>query len=139
MTIGLHLLLVNIKRVGYEWLLNFSYDLIISFLKEKPWYTVIGAPFGIGKTFLASTIARKYLEDPNNEDNYIPIFVSLKGKLENIDEYQNSLDDKLRLIAGEGKGERRKILIVCDGLDEYGEDESKLMDILRKKVRILPT
>jgi uncharacterized protein YjbI with pentapeptide repeats len=112
-------------------------DLIISFLKEKPWYTVIGAPFGIGKTslavYLTSTIGRMYLEDPNNEYNYIPIFVPLKDKLNNIDEDQNSLDDKLRLIAGEGEGEKRKILIICDGLDEYGEAESKLMDILRKK------
>src|SRR5215467_6339650 len=92
----------------------------------------VGAPFGIGKTslakYLTSVIATNYLEDPDNEYNYIPIFVPLKGKLTNIDEDQNSLDDKIRWIAGEGEGKQKKILIICDGLDEYGEDE--LEDIL---------
>jgi hypothetical protein len=112
-------------------------NFIISFLKEQKWYTVIAAPFGIGKTslaiYLTSTIASKCLKDPDNEYNYIPIFVPLKGKLTNIDEDQNSLDDKIRSIAGEGEGKKKKILIICDGLDEYGEDESKLKDILGKK------
>jgi hypothetical protein len=124
------------KEKGYVGHESKASDFVFSFLKEKPWYTVIGAPFGIGKTslaiYLTSTIARKYLEDPNNEYNYIPIFVPLKGKLENIDEDQNSLDDKLRLIAGEG-GEKRKILVICDGLDEYGKDETELKNNLGKK------
>ena len=46
-------------------------NFIISFLKEQKWYTVIGAPFGIGKTslaiYLTSTIASKYLKDPDNQ------------------------------------------------------------------------
>ena len=110
-------------------------DFISDFLKEKPWYTVIGAPFGIGKTsfaiYLTSYFASKYLEDPDNQYNYIPIFVP-KGKLTNIDEHQSSLDDKLRSIAGEGEGKKKKILIICDELDEYGDNESKLT-MFRKK------
>src|SRR5215813_3161152 len=102
----------------------------------------VGAPFGIGKTslakYLTSVIATNYLGGPDNEYNYIPIFVPLKGKLTNIDEDQNSLDDKLRWIAGEGEGKKKKMLIICDGLDEYGEDESKLKDILGEKHKDLP-
>ncbi|MFZ0512289.1 MAG: NACHT domain-containing protein [Candidatus Nitrosopolaris sp.] len=112
-------------------------DLIIDFLKEKGWYMVIGAPFGIGKTslaiYVAYKIASKYLEEPDNEYNYIPIFVPLKDKLAVTDEDQNSLDDKLRSIIGKGEAKKRKILLICDGLDEYGEDVSKLRDILGKK------
>ena len=92
-------------------------DFISDFLKEKPWYTVIGAPFGIGKTsfaiLLTSYFASKYLEDPDNQYNYIPRFCT-KRRLTNIDEHQSSLDDKLRFIAGEGEGKKKKILIICD-------------------------
>jgi hypothetical protein len=58
-----------------------------NFLKDenkKIWYTIIGAPFGIGKTSLAKYIAihcaKKYLEtaDPSND---VPIFVRLKDGL----------------------------------------------------------
>jgi hypothetical protein len=103
---------------------------------------VIGAPFGIGKTslaiYLAYKIASKYLEEPDNEYNYIPIYVPLKGKLTVIDKDQNSLDDKLSSIVGEGEAKKRKILLICDGLDEYGEDVSKLRDILGKKRSEVP-
>lgn len=37
-------------------------DLISDFLKEKGWYIVIGAPFGIGKTSLAIYLAYKTVE-----------------------------------------------------------------------------
>ncbi len=98
---------------------------------------VIGAPFGIGKTslaiYLAYKIASRYLEEADNEHNYIPIYVPLKGKLAVIDKDQNSLDDKLKSIVGEGEAKKRKILLICDGLDEYGEDVGKLRDILGKK------
>ena len=127
------------RDVGHESKVS---DLIISFLKEENWYTVIGAPFGIGKTsfaiYLTSTIAAQYLKDPNNECNYVPIFVPLKGKLKNIDEKQSSLDAKLRSISGEGEGKKRKILVICDGLDEYGKDEAELKNDLEKKLENLP-
>jgi hypothetical protein len=87
----------------------------------------------VARVPITSYFASKYLEDPNNEYNYIPIYVLLKRKLTNIDEDQNSLDDKLRSIAGEGEGKKKKILIICDGLDEYGKDETELKNNLGKK------
>jgi uncharacterized protein YjbI with pentapeptide repeats len=119
--------------VGHE---SKASDLIISYLNKED-SIIIGAPFGIGKTslaiYLTSIIAKKYLEDPNNEYNYIPIFVPLKGKLKNIDEKQSSLEAKLRSIAGEGEAKKRKILVICDGLDEYGKDEAELKNFLEEK------
>jgi hypothetical protein len=86
-----------------------SSSFVSNFLKRGKWYTVVGAPFGIGKTslsiYLTSTFASRYFEDPNNDEyNYIPIFVPLKGKLDNIDDDQNSLDDILRKIAPGDEG-----------------------------------
>jgi predicted NACHT family NTPase len=50
--------------------------------KSNNQYTIVGAPFGIGKTslskFIASIYAERYLDDPDLEDNYIPIFAPLK-------------------------------------------------------------
>ncbi len=98
-------------------------------------YLIIGAPFGIGKTSLSLNItaflASVYLDDPENiENNYIPIFVPLKGKLEIIDESDSSLEDKLHQIAPRESGKNKKILLICDGLDEYGED----IEMLRQKL-----
>jgi hypothetical protein len=111
-------------------------DLIISYLKKED-LVIIGAPFGIGKTslaiYLTSIIAKKYLEDPNNEYNYIPIFVPLRDKLKNIDEEKRSLEGKFKSIAAEGEGKKRKILVICDGLEEYGKDEAELKNYLEEK------
>jgi uncharacterized protein YjbI with pentapeptide repeats len=130
------------KEKDYEGRESKASKLIRDFLRDEKWYTAIGAPFGIGKTsfaiYLTSDIASKYLKDPNNEYNYIPIFVPLKGKLKNIDDKQSSLEGKLRSIAGEGEEKKRKILVICDGLDEYGKDETELMNDLEKKHEDLP-
>ncbi|MGA9152341.1 MAG: hypothetical protein WBZ36_17335 [Candidatus Nitrosopolaris sp.] len=75
------------QKEDYERRESKASNFIISFLKEKKWYAVIGATFGIGKTsfaiYLTSYFASKYLGDPDNEYNYIPIFVPLKRKLTN--------------------------------------------------------
>jgi NACHT domain-containing protein len=112
------------------------------FLKEKKWYIVIGAPFGIGKTSLSvkltSDFATRYLIDPNSKNNYIPIFLPLKSKLKIVDEDQNSLDDLLRLIAPGEEAKKRKILLICDGLDEYGDSRTELKNILETKRKDYP-
>ena len=45
-------------------------NLIDKFLTEGKWWTMIGAPFGIGKTSLCikltSSFASKYLDNPND-------------------------------------------------------------------------
>lgn len=117
-------------------------SLIDKFLTEEKWWTIIGAPFGIGKTSLCikltSSFASKYLDNPNDGTNYIPIFVPLKGNLENIDEDQRSLDEVMELIAPGEEGKKRKILLICDGLDECGFDVDKLFEKLREKHREFP-
>ena len=117
-------------------------NLIDKFLTEGKWWTMIGAPFGIGKTSLCikltSSFASKYLDNPNDEYNYIPIFVPLKGNLQNIDDDQRSLNDVLKLIAPGEEGKKRKILLFCDGLDEYGNEADKLIESLRIKREEFP-
>jgi hypothetical protein len=98
------------------------------FLKEERkgnWFTIIGAPFGIGKTSLSKYIAikcaEKYLDKPEDSSNYIPIFVRLRYGLNNA--YRNlDLKTTLEHIAPEGESKKRKILVICDGLDEYVGD-----------------
>src|SRR4029078_10010372 len=80
---------------------------------------------GIGKTslsiYLASVLASKYLEGLNNIfENYIPILVTLKGKSEFIDENDTDLEDKLEEITSGESGGNKKIVLICDGLNEYG-------------------
>jgi hypothetical protein len=95
-------------------------------------YTLVGATFGIGKTSLsidiASVYAQQYLDDPDREDNYIPVFAPLKDSLDNISEKGESLEDVLGLIAPSASDEARKkkIVVICDGLDEYGSNIQKL-------------
>jgi hypothetical protein len=60
-----------------------------------------------------------YLNEPGTV--HIPVLVLLKDKLKNVF-YDNNLDYVLdRSIAPES-GKDRKILLICDRLDEYGDD-----------------
>ena len=109
-------------------------------------YTIVGAPFGIGKTSLSlkisSVCAQKYSDDPDRNDNYIPVFAPLKhGSLDTINENGQSLEDVLESIApivdGGGEARKKKIVVICDGLDEFiGSSIYELksrLDALRKK------
>lgn len=80
--------------------------------KKKKRYTLVGAPFGIGKTslsvYLASILATSYLDNSENiEENYIPVFVPLKDKLRNIGEEEDTLDSVLERIAPTNEGKKR--------------------------------
>ncbi len=85
----------------------------------------VGAEFGTGKTNFAKKIAvdcaAKYLR---GEDTYIPIYVPLKSNLNNIFN-DDSLEDITRTL------DKQKILIICDGLDEYEGDPT---DLIYKKL-----
>jgi hypothetical protein len=113
-----------------------KWDINEDLLKNNDkWYTVIGAPFGIGKTSLAMSIASKYaleyLRNPNSSQSYIPVFVPLRHQLNGVYQ-QRHLDNVLGLIAPEGEGKKRKILLICDGLDEYGKDEQDVSLLYNK-------
>jgi hypothetical protein len=111
-------------------------------IKSDMQYTIVGAPFGIGKTslsiYLTFIIASKYLEATQEvEDLPIPIFVPLNllGELNTIDENGTSLEEKLKQISPGGSSKNRKIILICDGLDEYGGDIKELkqkLENLRK-------
>jgi uncharacterized protein YjbI with pentapeptide repeats len=93
---------------------------------KKTRFTVIAATFGIGKTslskFIASSLARSYLDDQDDEDKYIPIFVALHN-LEKIAGDENGIVKELKSIASGQQARKKKIVVICDGLDEYGPPE----------------
>jgi len=97
------------------------------FLKSDQKLIVIGAPYGVGKTSFCLTTASKLasiaLENPSN--NFIPIYILLKGGLLKIDKNDNSLDDILKLI-----NKDCKILYIFDALDELEEPE-KIEELYR--------
>jgi uncharacterized protein YjbI with pentapeptide repeats len=114
------------KKISYDVEWNVEED----FLKRRDWWLiVIGAPFGIGKTSLVKHIAidyaSKHLEEPFGVYNYIPVFVSLKDELNNVF-HRNDLDYVLDFIIAPEIGKKRKILLICDGLDEYDDIEGLL-------------
>ena len=90
-------------------------SLVLDHLAKGKRRIVLGAPFGIGKTSLSihltSTMASTFLENPNNENSYIPIFIPLKGKLKIVDEEEHSLDEILKLIAPEERARRERYFL----------------------------
>jgi hypothetical protein len=68
---------------------------IEDFLLDDPWYSVVGAPFGIGKTSMSIYLTSLYASKYRGHDDYVPIFVPLKYKLRNIDDKRNNLDTVL--------------------------------------------
>jgi uncharacterized protein YjbI with pentapeptide repeats len=104
---------------------------IDDFLQGNEWSIVVAADFGIGKTsmmkMIASDLAISYLE---SDDGYLPIFSSLKLKLRNVYNSEN-LDFVLsNVVAPRYISKVTKILLILDGLDEYGESLSGLQNRL---------
>jgi hypothetical protein len=104
---------------------------ITEFLKSKYLKVVIGAPFGIGKTSLAKKFGADYaLKYLNGEETWIPIFVPLRNKLENV-----YLDWSLKKVIDElikSLQSDKKILLILDGLDEYNGDINNLLEDVDK-------
>ena len=112
------------------------------FLREEGYHrTVIGATFGMGKTSLAKHIAieyaTKFLYTAPEDHNYIPVFVALKDKKRNVF-FDKRLDYVLDKIVAPEDGRNRRILLVCDGLDEYGDSIEDLLKYLDEKQDVLP-
>jgi NACHT domain len=109
-------------------------------------YLVIGASFGTGKSSLVREMSSRYATDfLDNKQDYIPILVLLgltnqKGDL--ITAYQGknklnlSLENVLKnIISVDNEISSNRLLLILDGLDEYGDDRalsvgSKLDEIL---------
>ena len=94
---------------------------IEDFFKSNKKREFIAAEFGTGKTNyvkkIASDFASKYL---NGETTYVPVYVPLRRNLNNIfQDYR--LEDIIKLLEGE------RILLICDGLDEYKGDINNLI------------
>lgn len=91
---------------------------IEEFLKNNDRYIVVGASYGIGKTYfsykLASDLAAKALK--NLSTGSIPIHIPLRFQLNKVDNKGNSLESILSLIP-----RQRKVLFIYDGFDEFGE------------------
>jgi nucleoside phosphorylase len=114
---------------GEEWKIE-------DFLEDtKRWYIVIGAPFGSGKTSFAKHLAKKLaetlLENMSDHNRYFPILVKLR-EVDDIKSYgvyaQNNILALLNDIRAEN--DRRRILVILDGLDEYNGDIKDLFNYL---------
>jgi NACHT domain len=97
-----------------------------SFLGSNNSIAVIGAPFGIGKSSLATKIAHdcaiKFIENPTDSMTYIPIFVPLRFALESTCN-DNSLENDLeRITSISSRKDNTNILVILDGLDELPDD-----------------
>lgn len=97
------------------------------FLNSDKRLIVIGAPYGVGKTYfsykLASDLATKTLKNFSSE--IIPVLIRMRFKMDTIDDKSNSLNDILALIPS-----NRKVMFIYDGLDEF-EDASKIQNVYR--------
>jgi uncharacterized protein YjbI with pentapeptide repeats/nucleoside phosphorylase len=109
---------------------------IEDFLEDpKRWYIIIGAPFGSGKTSFAKHLAKKLaetlLENMSDHNRYFPILVKLR-EVDDIKSYgvfaQNNILALLNDIRAEN--DRRRILVILDGLDEYNGDIKDLFNYL---------
>lgn len=100
------------------------------FLKGDKIREFIGAEFGTGKTNLAKKIAVDCAIDYlSGKDSYVPIYVPLKRNLQYI--YNDEgLDQVVKLLKDQ------KILLICDGLDEYdGDYKSLIYSVLPDKLK----
>ena len=92
-------------------------------------YLVVGASFGTGKTSMARMLVSEYASVCLDEGihNYIPILVFLNEDFR-VEYGQYSLDNLLENIIAPKNNEqssKRKILLILDGLDEYGKNTEK--------------
>jgi uncharacterized protein YjbI with pentapeptide repeats len=119
-------------------------QILYNFLdKDKKWYLIIGASFGIGKSSMVRMIASEYATAYLNSDQdnasyknntFIPILVFLKDGLDVV-YYQDNLDYLLNeIICPDEPSQKRKILLMLDGLDEYPyqNDIANLMTRLKE-------
>jgi hypothetical protein len=101
------------------------------FLISDNKHTVIGAPYGVGKTYfsynLASELASKALKNFSSE--IIPVHIQMKYGLNKIDSKGNNLDNILSLIPRD-----RRILFILDALDEFS-GPGKLKDVYRRLLK----
>jgi hypothetical protein len=124
----------NVKEVIEEELLR----------QPSRWYLIIGASFGIGKTSMARVIASEYATsyldetgDPakHKTGNYIPILIFLRDGLKveyNQDSYDSlhNVFDSIIAPSDNKEARKREILLILDGLNEYDEKETRLIDKL---------
>jgi uncharacterized protein YjbI with pentapeptide repeats/nucleoside phosphorylase len=120
------------------------------FLRDTTkWMIVIGAPFGTGKTSFVKYLAFKYAEQclSQNREAPFPILVRLREMTDISSGFvyeQETLESILRKIWMENKS--RKVLLILDGLDEYGGELHSIFQYLTKlhnefgeKVKVIVT
>ena len=105
---------------------------INEFLKSKQRFLLVAGSFGVGKTtflkYLTSKFAKKCLENLDDQV-YFPIFISLKYGLSSLKrQFHND-----SLISS-----TQKIILILDGLDEYGESKNDLMKYINELTHVSP-
>ncbi len=115
-------------------------EIIERFLKKRNRLLVIGASFGIGKTSLGRMIAAKYARNFPDNNDYLPVFVSIKEGhgLNNVYEELNLdelLDEIINLRGADEEAKRRKILLILDGLDEYSDNDEEIKKFVNEKIK----
>lgn len=109
-------------------------DLIKQSLKDFP-NVLLVAPFGIGKTSaclkIASSYANGYLSI-NNPDPIFPIYISLKN-FNTIDQTIEKICRKLNSLFPYSLSKKTRLLLICDGLDNFKNYRKEFIDKLREE------
>jgi uncharacterized protein YjbI with pentapeptide repeats len=98
------------------------------FLSGGDWYMLLGAEFGIGKTsMMRMTAARLASAFLKKNEGYIPVLASFKDKLRNV-YYKENLDFVFsNIVSPRQVSHKTRVLLILDGLDEYGESIEDLL------------
>lgn len=101
------------------------------FLSSRETIKFIAAPFGTGKTSFAKYMVMRIAEENlTGQNTWIPLYIPLKQKLNSI----YTPDDTIyHDLSNDIRPQNEKILLVCDGLDEYPNPD----DILSLKNSLL--
>ena len=115
-------------------------EIIERLLKKRNRLLVIGASFGIGKTSLGRRMAARYASNFPDNNDHLPVFVSIKEgqRLNNVYEQLNLdelLDDIISLRGADEEAKRRKILLILDGLDEYSDNDEEIKEFINDKIK----
>jgi len=107
----------------------------------EPWYIVLGASFGMGKSALgkiiAAKLARNFKFETDNPNRYIPILVELKTELNGtVYDDQRKLDVLLEtIISPYMLSKDNRIVLLLDIQTEYKDQINDLIANLDEKYR----
>lgn len=119
---------INEKGVDFEWK---------TFLESDDWYLIVGASFGMGKSFLSKILASEHASKQftdEYDEYYIPILYEYTNSFDaHVYNIQKKFDHVLcRIIANDDENKQKKILLLIDLQPDYKGNLDDLIDDLDK-------